>query len=141
MPRARRLFRAPGYHLCPLDPSADGPPGLRLKRLKQSESGGRSNAAAKLIDKWIWRPRLLAHVVLAKYLEHLPLHPVQQELTHFGVENTRKRLAGRVKATTMAYESLYLLARDNLMAGRYLQIDDIPVQVIDPEIEGRAATG
>jgi hypothetical protein len=31
--------------------------------------------------------------------------------------------------------------RDDLMAGSYLQVDETTVQVMDPEVEGRTATG
>jgi transposase len=38
-------------------------------------------------------------VVLAKYLQHLPLYRVQQEIARFGVEITRTTLADWVAAT------------------------------------------
>ena len=95
----------------------------------------------QVIDKGICGPGLLAHVVLSKYLQHLPLYRVQQELTRFGVEITRTTLADWVAATAMVLEPLYRLVRDNLLAGSYLQIDETPVHVMDPEVEGRTATG
>jgi transposase len=42
----------------------------------------------QVIDKGICGPGLLAHVVLAKYLEHRPLYRIQQEIARFGVEIT-----------------------------------------------------
>ena len=95
----------------------------------------------QVIDKGICGPGLLAHVVLAKYLQHLPLYRVQQEIARFGVEITRTTLADWVAATATALEPLYHLVRDDLMAGSYLQIDETPVQVMDPEVKGRTATG
>jgi transposase len=95
----------------------------------------------QVIDKGICGPGLLAHVVLSKYLQHLPLYRVQQELARFGVEITRTTLADWVAATATALEPLYRLVRDDLLAGSYLQIDETPVHVMDPEVEGRTATG
>ena len=95
----------------------------------------------QVIDKGICGPGLLAHVVLAKYLQHLPLYRVQQEIARFGVEITRTTLADWVAATATALEPLYHLVRDDLMAGSYLQVDETPVQVMDPEVKGRTATG
>jgi hypothetical protein len=95
----------------------------------------------QVIHKGICGPGLLAHVVLAKYLQHLPLYRVQQEIARFGVEITRTTLADWVAATATALEPLYHLVRDDLMAGSYLQIDETPVQVMDPEVKGRTATG
>jgi transposase len=95
----------------------------------------------QVIDKGICGPGLLAHVVLAKYLEHRPLYRVQQELARFGVEITRTTLADWVNAAATALEPLHHLVRQDLMGGSYLQIDETPVRVMDPEVEGRAATG
>jgi transposase len=95
----------------------------------------------QVIHKGICGPGLLAHVVLAKYLQHLPLYRVQQEIARFGVEITRTTLADWVAATATALEPLYHLVRDDLMAGSYLQVDETPVQVMDPEVKGRTATG
>ena len=95
----------------------------------------------QVIDKGICGPGLLAHVVLAKYLEHRPLYRVQQELARFAVEITRTTLADWVNAAATALEPLHLLVRQDLMGGSYLQIDETPVRVMDPEVEGRAATG
>ncbi len=95
----------------------------------------------QVIDKGICGPGLLAHVVLSKYLEHRPLYWVQQELTRFGVEITRTTLADWVAAAATALEPLHQRVHEDLMAGNYLQIDETPVQVMDPEVEGRTATG
>ena len=53
----------------------------------------------------------------------------------------RRPLADWVAATATALEPLYRLVRDDLMAGSYLQVDETPVQVMDPEVEGRTPTG
>ena len=60
-----------------------------------------------VIDKGICGPGLLAHVVLANYLEHRPLYRVQQKLARFGVEITRTTLADWMAATATALEPLY----------------------------------
>ncbi len=53
----------------------------------------------------------------------------------------RSTAADWVAATATALEPLYRLVRNDLMTGSYLQIDETPVQVMDPEAEGRTATG
>ena len=95
----------------------------------------------QIIDKGICGAGLLAHVVLSKYLEHRPLYRVQQELTRFGVEITRTTLADWVAAVAGALQPLADLVREDLLRGDYLQIDETPVRVMDPEVEGRTASG
>jgi hypothetical protein len=53
----------------------------------------------------------------------------------------RKPLSGWGAATAMALEPLHRMVRNDLMTGSYLQVDEIPAQVLDPEVEGRTATG
>jgi hypothetical protein len=95
----------------------------------------------QVIDRGICRPGLLAHVDLSKYLKHRPLYRVQQEPARFGVDITRTTLADWVAAVTTALEPIHHLVRKDLMGGSYLQIEETPVRVMDPEVEGRAATG
>jgi len=80
---------------------------------------------------WFWRSILI----------HRPLYRVQQELARFGVDITRTTLADWVAAAATALEPLHHLVRQDLMGGSYLQIDETPVRVMDPEVEGRSATG
>ena len=95
----------------------------------------------QVIDKETCSPVLLAHVVTSKYLEHRPLYRVQQELGRFGVEIARTTLADWVAAASSVLEPLYHLVRQDLMADIYLQIDKTPVQVMDPELPDKTATG
>ncbi len=79
-------------------------------------------------------------MVLSKNLENFPLYPVQQALARFGEDITRTTLADRIAATATALEPLPHILRHDLMAVSYLQIDEAPVRVMDPEVVGRAAT-
>ena len=95
----------------------------------------------QVIEKGICGPGLLAHVILTKYLDHGTLYRVQQELARHGVTTTRTTLVDWVAGAATTLEPLYRLVRDDLMGGSYLQIDETPVRVMDPEVLGKTATG
>lgn len=95
----------------------------------------------QVIEKGLCGPGLLAHVILSKYLDHRPLYRVQQELARHGVEITRTTLADWVATGAGALEPLVALIRKDLILGDYLQVDETPVRVMDPEVPGKTAQG
>lgn len=95
----------------------------------------------QVIEKGLCGPGLLGHVICAKYLEHRPLYRVQQELERYGVNISRATLCGWVEAAAVALQPLWRGIQAGLMAGDYLQVDETPVRVMDPEIQGKTATG
>lgn len=96
---------------------------------------------AQVIEKGLCGPGLLAHVILSKYLDHRPLYRVQQELARHGVEITRTMLADWVATGAGVLEPLVALIRKDLILGDYLQVDETPVRVMDPEVPGKTAQG
>ena len=95
----------------------------------------------QVIEKGLCGPGLLGHVICAKYLEHRPLYRVQQELERYGVNVSRATLCDWVEAAAVALQPLWRGIQAGLMAGDYLQVDETPVRVLDPEVQGKAATG
>lgn len=82
------------------------------------------------LDSW---PRHLRQVSRTP-----PLHRVQQELGRSGVNVSRATLCGWVEAAGVALQPLWLGIQAGLMAGDYLQVDETPVRVLDPEIQVKA---
>ena len=80
-------------------------------------------------------------MILSKYLDHRPLYRVQQELGRHGVEVTRSTLSDWVNAVASALERLQKRLRQDLVGGDYLQVDESPVKVLDPDLPGRTANG
>jgi len=85
-------------------------------------------------------PGLLAHVLVAKYADHLPLYRQSEIYAREGVEIERSTLADWVGGSTALLKPLVdALARD-VMAGDVLHGDDTPVPVLDPG-RGKTKTG
>ena len=96
---------------------------------------------AQVVDKGICGPGLLAHVIFSKYVDHRPLYRVQQELARSGVSITRTTLCDWVDAAASALQPLWRRLHQGLVGGDYLQVDETPVRVMDPEVQGKCATG
>jgi transposase len=93
------------------------------------------------IEKGRPGPGLLAHVTLSKYVDHLPLYRQQEMFARLGVEISRQRLGDWIGAIAEWLQPVARLMKQNLLAGDYLQVDETPVRVQDPEIRGKCAQG
>ena len=92
----------------------------------------------RLIDKGIPGVGLLTHVILSKYADHLPLYRQEKIFSErYGIEISRKRMAEWVRVVADWLKPVYELMRQDLMKGKYLQVDETPIRYLDrDEIEG-----
>lgn len=84
---------------------------------------------------------LIAHVILSKYDDHLPLYRQQQQFERLGVYFPRQTLCDWVEHGAQWLRPLVREMKRELLAGTYLQVDETPVRMMDPEVQGRCATG
>jgi hypothetical protein len=84
---------------------------------------------AKVIDKGIAGPGLVAHVITSKYCDHLPLYRQESILARHGVELSRQTLCDWVMATANKVQPLVNLMRQEVLASKVLHTDDTPVRV------------
>ena len=85
-------------------------------------------------------PGLLAHVLVAKYADHLPLHRQSVIYGRAGVELERSTLADWVGQAAFLLEPLAAAITRHVRAGAALHADDTPVPVLDPA-RGKTKTG
>lgn len=92
------------------------------------------------IERGLAGPGLLAHILVAKYADHLPLYRQAQIYAREGVELERSTMAEWVGGCFRLVDPLIeALARYVFAAGK-LHADDTPVPVLDPG-RGRTKTG
>jgi len=97
-------------------------------------------APSRPIDRGLAGPGLLAHILVSKYADHLPLYRQAQIYAREGVELERSTMAEWVGGCFRLVDPLIeALARYVLAAGK-LHADDTPVPVLDPG-RGRTKTG
>jgi transposase len=83
---------------------------------------------------------LLAHVVVSKYADHLPLYRQAEIYERIGVELSRSTLADWVGGVSSALQPLLEALRQYVMEPGKLHADDTPVPVLAPG-HGKTKTG
>jgi len=97
-------------------------------------------APSRPIDRGLAGPGLLAHVLVAKYADSLPLYRQAEIYAREGVDLDRSTLAGWVGATSELLTPLINRVRDHVLAATKLHADDTPVPVLAPGT-GKTKTG
>lgn len=96
----------------------------------------------RLIEKGRCGPGLLAHMILAKYLDHLPLYRQEQIFRErYGVYISRQTMSGWVEKVAEYMEAIRRVMKEEMLVKGYLQVDETPVKVQDPDVTGKTATG
>jgi transposase len=83
---------------------------------------------------------LLAHVVVSKYDDHLPLYRQAEIFAREGIQLETSTLSGWVGATAAALQPLIDALTAEIMASDTLHVDDTPVPVLAPGA-GKTKTG
>src|SRR5947208_7128199 len=83
---------------------------------------------------------LLAHIVVSKYDDHLPLYRQAEIFAREGVNLETSTLSGWVGATAAAFNPLIDVLAAEVMASDTLHVDDTPVPVLAPGT-GKTKTG
>jgi transposase len=97
-------------------------------------------APSRPIDRGVAGPGLLAHVLTAKFADHLPLYRQSEIYAREGVDLDRSTLAGWVGATSELLAPLVDAVRDHVMSASKIHADDTPVPVLAPGT-GKTKTG
>ena len=107
---------------------------LRCDRIVQAM------APSRPIERGIAGPGLLAHVLVSKYCDHLPLYRQSEIYARAGVPLERSTLAEWVGGCSRLVKPLVEALRRHVMSGTKLHGDDIPVPVLAPGL-GKTKTG
>ena len=96
---------------------------------------------AGLLERGLAAPGLLAHVLVSKYADHLPLYRQEQIYRQrHGVHLPRATLARWVELAADWLRPVCEAMRRDVLSGGYVQVDETPVRYLCPGL-GRAAQG
>lgn len=98
------------------------------------------NAPSRPIARGLAGPGLLAHVLVAKYADHLPLYRQAQIYARQGIELDRSTLADWVGDCSRLLTPLVEALGRYVMEADKLHADDTPVPVLEPG-RGKTRTG
>ena len=97
-------------------------------------------APSRPIERGIAGPGLLAHVLVSKYADHLPLYRQAEIYARDGVELDRSTMAEWVGGCSRLLQPLVEALRRHVMSAGKLHADDTPVPVLAPG-NGKTKTG
>ena len=99
-----------------------------------------AEAPSRPIARGLAGPGLLAHVLVSKYCDHLPLYRQEEIYAREGVELDRATLADWVGGASQLLAPLVEALRRHVMGAAKLHADDTPVPVLQPGL-GKTKTG
>ena len=87
----------------------------------------------RLLDRSLPAPGLLAHIVVGKYCDHLPLYRQEQIYRQrHGVHLPRQSLTRWIELVSEWLKPIYEHIRTGVMGGGYVQVDETPVDYLEP---------
>ena len=119
---------------------------LRTIRPKYARPAGEGVIIAELpsmpIPKGEAGASLLAHLLVSKYVDHLPFYRLRQQFKRTDkVDLPASTLDGWFKAASDLVAPLGLLMRMMIAESSYLEADETPIRVQDPTIRGKCHQG
>jgi transposase len=92
------------------------------------------------IAKGLAGPGLLAHVLVAKYADHLPLYRQSEIYAREGIDLDRSTMADWVGGASRTLDPLVKALKSYVLSTEKLHGDDVPVPVLEPG-NGKTKTG
>ncbi len=99
---------------------------------RECETLTQAPVPAQVIDKGIPTAGLLAHVMVAKFADHLPLYRQEKIFGRAGLAIARSTLAQWVGQTGVQLQPLVDALRETILAQGVIHADETPVQMLAP---------
>jgi len=85
---------------------------------------------------------LLAHILVNKYVDHIPFYRMRQQFKrNSNIDIPASTIDGWFKGASALAMPLDKLMRDMIKSSSYLQADETPIRVQDPTVQGKCHTG
>ena len=107
---------------------------VRIKYALPKESEEETILCADLPESLLSNCRahdtLLAHIIVQKYGNHLPLYRVKETLAREGIHISRQTLSNWIKRAGFALKPLYLVMKEKVLVSKNIFVDEtsIPIQ-------------
>ena len=93
------------------------------------------------LEKSIAGPGLLAHIVISKYVDHLPIYRQQQIFKREKVDLPRSTMDNWLKDLGTLFKPLYEAQKKRMISKDYLIADETTIKVLDKKKKGKSHTG
>lgn len=100
------------------------------------------NLPSRPIEKSIAEASLLAHILVSKYVDHLPLYrQIQMFKRDFGWHPAQSTFCDWVSYSCQLLEPLYNTLKQKIISSDYIQADESPIKVLDKDKIGSTHQG
>jgi transposase len=84
---------------------------------------------------------LLVYLVIAKYVDHLPLYRIKEKFARQRVRISDSTMGDWVSQVAKLLEILYKELEDQVLSSHYLGADETTIRVLDPKLDGKSHQG
>ena len=84
---------------------------------------------------------LIAHVLVSRFCDHLPYYRLEQIAARQGVALERQKLGHWAEHAAHLLLTVHAQLRETILNSGYIQVDETPVRVMDPDREGSTRQG
>jgi len=116
---------------------------IRPKYAKANDEGIIiANLPSRPIDKSIVEACLLSHILVSKYIDHLPFYrQIQMFKRDFRWEPAQSTMSDWMASCCQLLEPLYNTLKQKILASDYIQADESPIKVLDSDKKGKTHQG
>jgi len=117
---------------------------VRPKYVKPTGEGNKiitGKLPERPLPKCIAGPNLLAALIIAKFVDHLPLYRQSQMFKRQGIELPDSTLGGWMNAGAKLLRPLYEVLKKIVLSAPYVQADETPINVLESEKAGSTHKG
>lgn len=117
---------------------------VRPKYVKPAEQGTKILIAPmpeRVLPKCMAGPSLLSALIIAKFIDHLPLYRQSHMFRRLGIDLPDSTIGAWVNAVARLLEPLYQAHKRKTLTASYLQADETPVRVLESENPGSTHRG
>lgn len=93
------------------------------------------------IEKGLFGELLLTRILIDKYCDHIPVYRQQQRFQRGGIKLAYSTLVDVPRQLGKLFVPLYQELKKQTLSGNYLQIDETPHPVLDPDKKGKTHRG
>lgn len=115
---------------------------IRPKYAKESGEGVIiAELPNRIIPKGIPGAGLLSHIIISKFVDHLPIYRIRRQLKRSGIDLAESTINDWIKAVVDLLEPLYDIQRARILGKEYIMVDETTIRVLDSIKKGKTHTG
>jgi transposase len=96
---------------------------------------------SRTVKRGLFDESVMAHLLISKYVDHLPLYRLQKMFARMGVHIPMNTLTDNTAAGSQSIKPLYNALRREVLANRYLQMDETTMKVLGGGKKNACHTG